>query len=392
MQDYFTVSLANRQYNWRCDLNKPDAARSWEWSSENNMVIDPPNPLIGELNEAFGVQCVSALLRSTEQHESQRCMAVLASMGLIGVAIAVDDEALSHNLILKVLLTQNRLSSEIALLRKEQLNSMVQGTNPFDDSLLRDWLTSGDVALPEWLTSGPIMVTGCNPFRSLDFATFLERHELTPCENASEDVGVIIIGREDWSRVLVDEQIELRTGDNLRVLSQELLIAMIANGQDPFDGDDHRDVLNRFRTGHPGLEFVSEGWPGWVKIWVQPRSGKSGKRTFTEWAHNESLLKACGYEVGKTSSLTREQRRTILGFAFQQASIPPHCADWGPAGSGARLKAMAYHIKWLVESNAAETRKDMSVAVREWREDLDWLKERFYRGHMRFRWPDTEVG
>lgn len=393
MQDTFTVSLDRREYRWMHDDDIQDVGRAWEWVDNRYEVVESPDSRIQRLNELFGEHCLEEFVASCESREElARAVQVVGAMGLARELMILVAQNRFEGLPYASLLHECKPEIEEFPLHQQIAKTAVAGSNPFNDSVLRDWLTSGDVTMPEWLTSGPIMVTGCKPFSALDFVAFLKRHGLDPCEGASDDVGVIIIGREDWSRDFVDGQIELRTGKNLHVLSQELLVAMIANGQDPFDGDSHLGVLDRFRTTHPGLEYVSEGWPGWVKIWVQPRSGKSGKRTFTEWAHNESLLKACGYEVGKTSTLTREQRHGILDFAFQRASIPPHCADWGAAGSGPRLQAMAYHIAWLVGKYAAETRKDMSVAVADWTSDLAWLKDRFYRGHMKFRWPDPRVG
>lgn len=77
----------------------------------------------------------------------------------------------------------------------------------------------------------------------------------------------------------------------------------------------HPDVLAAFRAGHPGLEFVSQGWAGWVNTFVAFDGGNSKQLNSTSGWPSESPLHVMGYRVGK-QGIGIVGRHEILRNAF----------------------------------------------------------------------------
>jgi hypothetical protein len=63
--------------------------------------------------------------------------------------------------------------------------------------------------------------------------------------------------------------------------------------------------------------------------------------------------------------------------------------EWGPAESGARLKKIADKLASECRTRR-DAKKDFSVAISHWENDLGWLKETFYNPlTYGFKWPTT---
>lgn len=234
---------------------------------------------------------------------------------------------------------------------------------------------------------------GSGPFDSTELAAFLETHHIEVVDDA---VGRLILGRQDWDEQELDDFIDLHQGDKLRIYSQEMFLAMLLSRRDPFAADQR--VLAAFRAGHPGLEFVSEGWVGWVTTDVpfdraQAESSSSRSGIGSRW-QEQSPLAALGYHVGK-DGLGYLERRRILESAFRdalpQVGSRSYMEKWGEPGTPERLKAIAN----LLASTCRNRKKIANAspeAISDWENDLDWLKKSFYRGHMAFHWPGTDIG
>jgi hypothetical protein len=196
---------------------------------------------------------------------------------------------------------------------------------------------------------------------------------------------VLIIGRHDWEedRNSIDQFIDESNDRPLRIYSQEMFLAHLATGMDPFTAG--RQVPNAFKKRHPGLEFVASGWHGWVEPWMRGRTSRG------DTIHREELspLKALGYVVGQRGKPENE-RRAILQKAFQETlpfvNSSDYMAKWGQNSTGVRLKQIAELIAGLCRAASASRTRD--EALRDWLFDLWWLKQEFYRGPMNFEWPE----
>ena len=252
------------------------------------------------------------------------------------------------------------------------------------------WLASLEKVGDNLHWSEQIASTGSGPFKDSFIGSILERHGHTVHSCGNSDAGVLIVGREAWTREELEEQIDSREGGALRVYSQEMAIIAIVTGHDPFEAGE--TVLLEMGKGHPALEAlieVSFRWPAFHAHFGDVYIDGS------LWKQN-SPLTAMGYHVGMTSPLSDEARRRLLGSIFRGRLIfPDYFSDyekraWGQPGTAARLQKMASHISGNVCLHGARLGYD-STAITEWKRDLAWLKKTFYAKSLRFRWPDVFV-
>jgi hypothetical protein len=95
----------------------------------------------------------------------------------------------------------------------------------------------------------------------------------------------------------------------------------------------------------------------------------------------QGVLKAMGYRVGY-SGLPEHERREILHRTFQVQLVAPltapsdYIAEWGERCSYARFVKMDNVLGGLA-ANAERKKADMSEAIRNWREDQDWLRRTY---------------
>jgi hypothetical protein len=96
----------------------------------------------------------------------------------------------------------------------------------------------------------------------------------------------------------------------------------------------------------------------------------------------QGILKDMGYRVGKSGLLLHE-RREILRRTFRVQLVSSseyangYVAEWGLRCSQARFNKMDRVLGGLA-ANAEKIRKnDMSEAIRNWKQDQDWLRQNY---------------
>ena len=247
-----------------------------------------------------------------------------------------------------------------------------------DERVIR-WLSSGIEGrtwdVPEYAT-----ILGEGPIFSNQMCGHLSEWSCAPYLNGCE---WIIVGREDWTPARLDELIAEREDEEIKIVSQELFIAAVISGQDPFLADE--EILLAFAEGHPALEYLRDAgfeWP-FICEWIDEEP-----EDYWFMGAEISPLKAMGYTVGE-SGLYEGDRRYILTNAFEgeleRVEPKEYMELWGSPGSRHRLRQMAYHISRQIPKHRGMYNHD--TAVREWEEDLEWLYYEFYKPWMRFRWP-----
>lgn len=258
-------------------------------------------------------------------------------------------------------------------------------TNPFRDRLVRDWLFQhARVASPGFRR---VSTMGSSPFRQVEFDDLLHRHGLQP-QQLGPDTKILIIGRREWTESGLDELLRARSGQKLRIYSQEMFLAYLLTGTDPLKSD--RKVLERFGRGHPALEFLTAVGFDWPTTLVQEGGGShlSG-----DWP-SVGFLGYMGYAVGYTGPSELE-RHAALRRAYYARALPyvfpqDYRAGWGRPRSSSRLQKIAQSIASFCK-NAKRRQGDMSLAIAEWESDMNWLRANYYDGRFRFEWPSTEV-
>jgi len=110
--------------------------------------------------------------------------------------------------------------------------------------------------------------------------------------------------------------IDSRVGQSLKIYSQEMFVTFLGKrAADPFYQGPL--VLEAFKEGHDGLEFISRGWSGWVQTYVRDdwKNQPVGLGSCDGW-EKESPLHIMGYHVGKTGQYI-DKRRQILRRSIQ---------------------------------------------------------------------------
>lgn len=258
-------------------------------------------------------------------------------------------------------------------------------TNPFRDRQLRDWLCQDLNLTGIGLTS--VMTTGSSPFAEAEFNEFLRRVGIHPYA-VMRHTKILVVGRKGWKESELRKLLEARSGKKLRVYSQEMFIAFLVTKIDPLTAAS--EVVKRFGKGHPALSFLSEIGFDWPTTEVY--SG-GGSELPNDWL-KLGFLKYAGYNVGRSGGAEKE-RRAALRKVYSVRRLPTvfpsdYRNEWGLPRSSVRLQKMAYSIAAFCQL-AKRRPHAMQLAIKEWEEDLDWLRITYYDGRYQFEWPSTEV-
>ena len=241
---------------------------------------------------------------------------------------------------------------------------------------------------------GPVVATqGSGPYTESDFDEFLIACGIEVRTVAgAPPPNVVVLGHYDWSVEEIDE-LAINCSGDIRVYSQEMVLASMTIGADIFDFDEEGETIFEFIAGHPALEcFHQDGV-------IAPGLADADKEEVPEEDLDEPIetlrvdyaadaerpamgvLGDMGYRVGKTRGLPRHQRQQILWrtFRVQLMATSPWTQDyineWGPRCSAARLNKMCGALYGLIKTAERRTSLDMSEAIRDWGQDLQFLND-----------------
>ena len=230
-----------------------------------------------------------------------------------------------------------------------------------------------------------VATLGSFPVEEDEFDNFLEGLGIT-FHATSPDMNVLVVGQRDWEDHL-KKAIESRRGNQLRVYSQEMFLALLRAGRDPLESP---TVAILFGKGHPALEYIQEWGFDWPTTRIVPYSRRV---IVTQKLRDNSPLTILGYKVGKTGKGKKERLKSLIATLHTDFNLNPRLAeflpDWGEPGSGTRLQKMAKYISMNIYPRSAGGRRQ--EAVRDWLEDLQWLKTTFYDDKHTFKWPVSRV-
>lgn len=232
----------------------------------------------------------------------------------------------------------------------------------------------------------PISTHGAGPLSEEAFDDLLREVGLEPYA-VSENTCLLVLGREGWDQAELDQLLQDREGQELRVYSQEMLVCYLATGEDPLLADEER--LAQLTAGHTGLEYLAGWgfpWPSTIVEFSGAGSPLDLDRPETGW------LGHLGYSV-RSGGPGERARRAILVDALT-ASLPrrsfseAYVLEWGRPGSRDRLRKLANTLAALCR-NARRRSADMDDPIARWEADLAWLKVQYYDKRHRFPWPRT---
>ena len=225
---------------------------------------------------------------------------------------------------------------------------------------------------------------GSGPFAEGDFDAYLVEHGI---EVHPSGYPCIIVGRDGWSEERLNELLDEADPEEVRVFSQELFMAGYLTTHDPFSLP--VEILLKFATGHPALEYLIDQGFEWPQIVLEQDYGEPVYVRSSLERVEESPLYRMGYQVGNTRGLRLTRRRRLLEDAYfgeiPEVEDDDYMEEWGLPGHSKRLWRIAHHIACLIRTRRRQPA--MHQAIQHWQEDLDWMEEQFYTSRMRFKWP-----
>ena len=237
-----------------------------------------------------------------------------------------------------------------------------------------------------------VAIHGDGPWPSPEFVELLSDLGFKVWEaGPHDDVELLIVGRESWDENILEQQIGAREGGPLKIFTQELLVAALTCGRDPFDEIDTatgQSILKSFGQGHPVIEYLRSLEFPWPEFNPSEDAVSSG-----EWdSVEETPLLKLGYHAGRTHSLAPSTRHSFLAEAFSGelpfAESDEYMAEWGMPGTRKRLRRIAWHLAFLIRNRRRNP--SQAYAVKDWEEDLRWLRDKYYKSIMRFSWPGSQ--
>lgn len=328
----FELEHNGRTYGW--------GSGGWFDTSQNMLA---PAGVRGELNAAFIrlVEDPSFLSRCDEQTKHFLFELLKREMGVSFeklCACGFFEEVLRERPVVAI---GYAFSSQTAPLGRSMVNC----------KHLRDRFFKANRAKPFQLA---VKLIGTSPFETGDLKRFLKSCGVAIVKRG-EPVHAVVLGRTEWDRGEVDKIIDEAEDTVLQIYSQEMLVSILAGHPDPFQTlplTERLWNLYAFRSGHPGLEYVANGWEGWVKGFGSslPMSWGDGTGEFAQVDH--SPLAVLGYRVG-VNGLIEAARQEILRSAFQgplpfvESSL--YMEAWGNPNSAERLKRIAEHLELLTK-------------------------------------------
>jgi hypothetical protein len=255
------------------------------------------------------------------------------------------------------------------------------------------WLVEkGDPDTAE-IENGWIGSTGHGPWDEDSFTSCLMDLSYQFYPLSDYELEYIIVGREGWSASDLRSLISAREGQPLRIYSQEMFIAKLTTGRDPFDAEDKSELLEAFAEDHPALQFLMALPDAWPEIFITTDSRVNVVDPGSYGGVTQSTLNILEYHVGVTSKLSTSARRKILSTCFETSQLPfsqdsddQYIQQWGRKNSAQRLYRMALHLKILADRQGKEAK--MAKAVEDWISDSKWLKEKFFSKYKSsFTWP-----
>jgi len=263
-------------------------------------------------------------------------------------------------------------------------------------SLLRDYGAGG---LEEEAGCGDYpLVPGRLALVGSDLAPGLGEHlasrgwTVTP---VTDDTEILIVGQElseTDCRVLRD-LVGVRAGGRVRAYSEDMFRQWEQSGTDPFEAD--REEVLSWSENHAGLKYLVGLWFEWPTTFVFIGSGRLDHG---DWPRT-GVRKACGYHVGKKSTLSEDRRHEILRHIYL-GNIPyvcseEHMREWGMPSTGTRLHKLANALASQCCNDyrrMARWGHDCAMAVEHYETDLEWLQTEFYYTEgCSFDWPSTRT-
>jgi hypothetical protein len=249
-----------------------------------------------------------------------------------------------------------------------------------------------DISSIEFPLNSPVTI-GDGPWPLSDFDRILKSlnikcYNIQDSKGAFADCEMLVIGYET-DRVEDIKELLANATDDVAIYPQELLIIYLLTGIDPLRQLSDKQI-HAWIEFHPVLKELSKGDDDF--IWPTIVGGGGGGGGTIIIGNPKSPLTTMGYIVGNYSNLFTTERHKILENIFSgKIEFPDDYSTaekraWGQPQTSTRLKKIAQHI--VRNIRIRKSNKSYKKAVKEWTEDLSWLKKSLAPKTRRFKWPN----
>ena len=139
--------------------------------------------------------------------------------------------------------------------RRRQLGELFSEPLSIEPPLLA-WLLA-TCRTPQSISGIPIAVIGSGPF---NWETLIHLMAIPALDDMnfnlmSTEPEIVLVGRRDWEGI-IDKLLQSRIGQTVRVYSQEMFLAWVLSGCDPFDSEP--EVIRGLAGDHPALAYLEQ--------------------------------------------------------------------------------------------------------------------------------------
>lgn len=228
----------------------------------------------------------------------------------------------------------------------------------------------------------PGFLAGENPFTEDEFFTELAKRNIE-LEDAPEAEEQYIILGTDFRRV--NWQALIPYWNRAKIYTQNGFLSFLDGERISRDDEDEIDFFLGMCKRH------SEGYFEWPHTDIYPSEFLMPEID----SPKNGIFGVCGYRVGN-SGLAENKRHMILAQIFHN-TLPfvqnmDYMEEWGKNQSPARLEKMANSVAAFARNFLRQkNQKSYDTAIREWIDDLAWLKREYYdKMAWTFAWPKVK--
>ncbi len=249
-----------------------------------------------------------------------------------------------------------------------------------------------DVPHIEFPQNSPVTI-GDGPWLISDFDRILKSLNIK-CYNIQDSKGefadseILVVGYET-DRINDIKALLDNATDDVAIYPQELFIIYLLTGIDSLKQLSDKQI-HAWIEFHPVLKELSKGDDDF--IWPTIVGGGGGGGGTIIFESSGSPLTTMGYIVGDYSDLSIIERHAMLENIFSgKIEFPDGYSAaekraWGQPQTSTRLKKIAQHL--VRNIRIRKSNKSYRKAVKEWTEDLSWIRKSLAPKTRRFKWPN----
>ena len=144
----------------------------------------------------------------------------------------------------------DQLTKDLASERSKHPAVVEREETSFANPIVLRWLVDEGGPEAAGVPKGWLGRTGEGPWPDVLFAGTLEEVTYKFWRLPDSDLRHLVVGRKGWTEEELLAQIDAVAGGPLRIYSQEMFLAKLMTGRDPFDSTGE-ELLLAFAKGHP---------------------------------------------------------------------------------------------------------------------------------------------